>query len=70
LPLWASGMSDGDHKAPLARRLAESWLRDLRHGARVLAKAPGFSLVVVLSLSVGIAGTSAIFSLINALMPA
>jgi predicted permease len=48
--------------------MAESWLRDLRHGVRVLAKAPGFSLAVSLSLSLGIAGTSAIFSLLNTLM--
>jgi predicted permease len=41
--------------------------RDLRHGARLLARAPGFTLGVVLSLGVGIGGASAIFSVLSAL---
>jgi len=61
-------MGDGDHRTAPGRAIAEGWLRDLRQAARVLRKSPGFSLVVVLSLAMGIAGTSAIFSILNALM--
>ncbi len=48
--------------------LLENLLRDLRFGLRMLRKNPGFTSVVVLSLSLGIGVNTAIFSLINTLM--
>jgi hypothetical protein len=39
--------------------------RDLRHGLRLMVRTPGFTVVVVLSLAVGIGGNSAIFSVLN-----
>ena len=45
----------------------ESFLRDLRYGIRILLKNPGFTLVAVLSLSVGIGVNSTVFSFINAI---
>ena len=44
----------------------ESLLQDLRFSVRTLAKTPGFTLTAVLSLGVGIAGTSAVFSIADA----
>jgi putative ABC transport system permease protein len=45
--------------------LADVW-RDLRHGARSLARTPGFTIVAVAVLALGIGATSAIFSLVSA----
>ena len=48
------------------------WLDELRHdvryGARLLAKHPGFTTVAVLSLALGIGATSTIFSVLNAVV--
>lgn len=41
---------------------------DLRHAVRLLLKAPGFSLLAVLTLALGIAASTAIFSLADAVV--
>jgi predicted permease len=46
----------------------ERFFRDLTYGARVLRKNPGFTVIAVLTLALGIGANTAIFSAIDTLM--
>ena len=49
-------------------RLLEDLLQDLRYGVRMLAKNPGLTFVIVLSLAIGIGANTAIFSVTSTLL--
>src|SRR6516162_1465451 len=49
-------------------KLIETIIQDLRYGLRMLAKNPGVTAVVVLSLAIGVGANTAIFSLLNAVV--
>lgn len=55
-------------------RAARGWtwigscVQDLRFGSRILAKSPGITPAVILSLALGLGATTALFSLLNSLL--
>jgi len=44
----------------------DSGWRDLKHGARLLRLNPGFAVVAILSLALGVGANTAIFQLLDA----
>ena len=48
--------------------LLEDSVRDIRHGLRLLLRAPGFTAAALLTLALGIGATAAIFSVVRTVM--
>jgi predicted permease len=50
------------------RWIIESWRQDFQHGIRIMLRDPGFAVVAILTLTLGIGANTAIFSVINAVL--
>src|SRR5579862_8445109 len=48
--------------------LMEAFWNDVKFGVRVLLRSPGFTLVAILTLALGIGANSALFSLVNGVL--
>jgi predicted permease len=47
---------------------SDSMVRDFRHGIRTLARAPGFSLIAILVMALGIGATAALFTVVHSVL--
>jgi predicted permease len=57
-----------DARGPWASIWLERLWQDVRHGARMLAKSPGYTLIAVLSIAIGVGANAAMFSVADGLI--
>ena len=68
LKLGAAQAIREQHHAEQGLPLAENFLFDLRYAFRMLYRSPGFSLIAIATMALGIGATTAIFMLVQQVM--
>jgi len=66
LKLGAAQAIREHHNAEQGLPLAENLLLDIRYAFRMLLRSPGFSLIVIATMALGVGATTAIYSVIDA----
>jgi hypothetical protein len=66
LKLGAAEAIREDHHAEHSLPFIENLLFDLRYAVRMLLRSPGFSLIVIATIALGVGATTAIYSVIDA----
>jgi putative ABC transport system permease protein len=66
LKLGAAAAIREDHHAEESLPFVENLFQDLRFAVRMLLRSPGFSLIVIATMALGIGATTAIYSVIDA----
>jgi predicted permease len=61
-------VKDEMRDASSAAMALDGWTKDVEHALRRMRRAPGFTAVAALTLALGIGGTSAIFSVVKAVL--
>jgi hypothetical protein len=69
LALGNTALIEEDTRAVWVSRWLEDLRRDLRYALRTFRRSPGFAATAVVSLAVGIAAATAVFSIVNAALP-
>ncbi len=57
-----------EYRDALGTRLLDDLKQDVGYGARALLRAPGFTCIALLTVGIGIGASSAIFSVLNAVL--